>query len=430
MKIKRAKPFFRGLRLDGRKNRTKDSPIEILPPVGEVAIPLDGHIGAPAVPVVKAGEYVKLGQLVGKRADGVSANVHASVSGRVTAIEERPNGQGGASLCVVIENDGKNTAAYLDPLVDPDGESIIKRVEEAGIVGMGGAGFPTHVKLRPSRKVDVLILNGAECEPYLTCDDRLMRENHKEIVRGARYLQRALGAERVMIGIERNKPEALALFKESGLEVVALPKRYPMGSEKHLVYCATGRKVPPRGLPAEVGAAVQNVATAFAVAQAVEDGKPLTSRVVTVAGDGVLLPKNLLAPVGAPFSALLSACSANGNAVKAISGGPMTGKAMRDFDGTVMKTTAGLLLLTERETEALAPTPCINCGKCAAACPMKLLPMQIEYYAAAGNYEAAERYGGVLSCIGCAACLYVCPARRPLSSAIQAAKKHLGRQKA
>ncbi len=428
MKIGKPKPFFRGIKLAGKKALASDCPIERLRPAGEIAVPLSQHIGAPAVPVVQAGDTVLRGQLIARAEGTVSANVHASVAGRVKAVEERANGQGGTCVHIVIEQNGEQKNAYLPPLSAPSGEEIIARVKEAGIVGMGGAGFPASVKLSPRSAVDTVLLNGAECEPYLTCDDRLMREMSDKIIRGAHYLAAALGAARIVIGIEKNKPEALALFEKSDLEVIALRKRYPMGSEKHIVYCCTGRKIPAGELPADVGVSVHNVATALAVCEAVEEGKPLFERVVTVSGAGVETPANLLVPVGTPLCVLAEQCGVKDTAVKIVVGGPMTGAALAGCDGVVTKTTSGLLFLTERETNNAAPTPCINCGKCADACPMRLMPMQIEFYAASGNFDDAEKYGGVSSCIGCGACSYICPARRPLTQAIRTAKQALRRK--
>ncbi len=543
LKAKNGKLFFRGVHIRGRKELAENSPIEPLTGTWEVAIPVSQHIGAPAQPVVEVGQSVKRGQLIAQIGGKISANVHASVAGTVKDIAERKDSRGVSGVYIVITPDEKQETDYLPPLAEPTYEQIKMRVEEAGIVGMGGAGFPTHVKLSPQSPVDTLILNGAECEPYLTCDDRLMQEQRDKIVRGAHYLADALGVSQIMIGIEKNKPQAIALFEETDLQVIALKKQYPMGSEKHLIYCCTGRKVPLGKLPADAGVVVQNVATAYAVCEAVEEGKPLIERVVTVSGNGIESPKNLLCPVGAPLSALLEQCGVkeeaviyqlvmdsvgmketlpvnvtvtkgvisefaiadenanlegvdpafadgsffigksidelskllneNGSllngvgvtvdivraaifalanyeyrrpkvhrdwvkkvksvkhneAVKYVAGGPMTGTALTGTDAVVTKTTSGFLLLTAKETCAEEPTPCINCGKCADVCPMKLMPMQIEFYAAAKDYESAEKYGGASACISCGACGYICPARRPLAQAIKTTKAEIGRKK-
>ena len=430
LKAKNGKLFFRGVHIRGRKELSESNPIEPLNGSWEVAIPVSQHIGAPAEPVAEVGQTVKRGQLIAKSAGRISANVHASIAGTVKEIAERCDGRGVKGVHIVIAPSEKQETDYLPPLTELTGEQIAKRVEEAGIVGMGGAGFPTHVKLAPQSAVDTLILNGAECEPYLTCDDRLMQEQRDKIVRGAFYLAKALGVNQVMIGIEKNKPQAIALFEKTDLQVIALKKQYPMGSEKHLIYCCTGRKVPLGKLPADAGVVVQNVATAYSVCEAVEDGKPLIERVVTVSGSGVEQPKNLLCPVGAPLSALIEQCGGVKEiAVKYVAGGPMTGTALTGADAVVTKTTSGFLFLTAKETCNAEPTPCINCGKCAEVCPMKLMPMQIEFYAANKDYENANKRGGALACIGCGACGYICPARRPLAQAIKTTKAELGRKK-
>ena len=360
-------PFFRGVRLAGHKSRTRDLPIEPFSPA-EVAVPLSRHLGAPAVPLVQAGDRVRKGQTIGALAGKVSANVHASVSGTVKAVEERPDGRGGTMPCVVIAADGSKEEAFLLPLTDLTPRAIVERIEACGIIGMGGAGFPTHIKLSPSVPVDTLILNGAECEPYLTCDDALMRERTDAVVRGAKYMAQALGVGRILVAIEKNKPEAIAAFAATELAVVPLKKQYPMGAEKQLIYCCTKRKVPLGKLPADAGVIVQNVATAFAVCEAVEQGKPLIERVVTVTGEGVRTPKNLLCPVGTPLSALAEACGADDNTVKLVEGGPMTGAALTGTQAVVTKTTGGFLFLSAKETSVYDPTPCINCGRCADVC--------------------------------------------------------------
>lgn len=429
MKAIKGKLFSRGIHVPDRKSLCSDKAIETLPLPAEVAIPLSQHIGKPAVPVVDVGQTVARGALIAKADGAVSANIHASVAGVVKAIEKRSDGKGGTGEFIVIERNGDDEER-MAPLENPEAAAIVGRIAEAGIVGMGGAGFPTHVKLKPANPVDTLIINAAECEPYLNCDYRLMLEQRDKIVRGAAYLAKALGAQKTVIGIELNKPEAIAAFEETELDVVALKKQYPMGSEKHLIYCCTGRTVPLGKLPADVGVVVQNVSTAIAVCEAVEEGKPSIERVVTVSGEGIAEAKNLLCPVGTPLSALAEYCGGvNENAVKYVAGGPMTGTALTGLSASVTKTTSGLLFMTAKETNADAPTPCINCGACADRCPMKLMPMQTEFYVNAKDYENANAYGGVLSCIECGACTYICPARRPLAQAIKTAKAELRKKK-
>ena len=426
--IIRPRVLFRGIRLAGHKSPTQQLPAERIAVPTEVAIPLSQHAGAPAQPIVEAGQAVKRGELIAVSAGNVSSNIHASVSGTVKEVGARFNGCGGKTDFIVITASETQEDAFLPALKNPTSEEIISRIEECGIVGMGGAGFPTHVKLRPTVAVDTLILNGAECEPYLTCDDALMQEKCAEIVRGAKYLAKALKVSRILIAIEQNKPAALALFEKTDLDVVPLKKKYPMGSEKQLIYCCTGRKVPLGKLPAHVGVIVQNVATAYAVCEAVEQGKPLIERIVTVTGGAIAQPKNLLCPVGTPLSTLADACGGEKDAAKLVAGGPMTGTALTGTEAVVTKTTGGFLFLTKKETNTDEPTPCINCGRCADVCPMHLMPMQTEFYTNAKEYENADKFGGVLACIECGACSYVCPARRPLAQAIKTAKAELRRK--
>ena len=424
----RPRTFLRGIHIAGHKTSTEHFPAERLPVPAEVAIPLSQHAGAPAEPVVQEGQAVKRGELIAKSAGAVSANIHASVAGTVRSVGARPDGRGGTAQYIVIVPDETQQDAFLPPLSDPAPEEILARIEACGLVGMGGAGFPTHVKLRPPVPVDTLILNGAECEPYLTCDDILMQKRRDEIMRGAKYMAKALGVTRIIIAVEKNKPDAIAAFEHSDFDVVPLKKQYPMGAEKQLIWCCTGRKVPLGKLPAHTGVVVQNVATAFAVCEAVELGKPLIERIVTVTGGGIAQPKNLICPVGAPLSALAQACGGERDAVKLVAGGPMTGSALTGTEAVVTKTTGGFLFMTAKETNTDAPTPCINCGKCAQVCPMKLMPMQTEFYTDAKEYENAAKFGGVLACIECGACTYICPARRPLAQAIKTAKAELRRK--
>lgn len=417
MKAKQGKRLFHGVHVKDEKSLACTAAIERLQPPDSVEIALSQSIGRPAIPVVTAGERVARGQLIAKRDGAVSSNLFASVCGTVKRVDS----------AIVIETDGTESVS-LPVLHDPSIAEIRDRAKEAGIVGLGGAAFPTAVKLEPPEDVDILLLNGAECEPYLTCDDRLMQEKTDQIVKGARYLARAVKAEQILIGIEANKPKAIAAFEPyPDIQPVILQKQYPMGSEKHLIYACTGRKVPLGKLPSAVGVNVQNVATAFALYEAIELGKPLYERVVTVSGRGVTTPKNLLVPVGTSVRVLLEACGYR-DCVKVILGGPMTGTALFDLDTPVKKSTGGVLALTAAETDVMAPTPCISCGKCASVCPMRLMPMLTEFYTEAREYDLADKKGGVLSCIECGACAYICPARRPLLQSIRSAKAELRKQ--
>ncbi|MDE7454048.1 MAG: RnfABCDGE type electron transport complex subunit C, partial [Clostridia bacterium] len=328
----------------------------------------------------------------------------------------------------------------------PSAEEIKQRIKDAGIVGLGGAGFPTAVKVSPEKPVDTLIVNGAECEPYLTCDYRLMLEKTDEIARGARYMASALGVSKIIIAIETNKPDCIEKFEAyDDIQPVKLAKKYPMGGEKQLIYTTTGRKVGLGKLPADVGVIVQNVATCFAVCEAVELGKPLIERIVTVSGQGVKEPKNLWAKIGTPVKDIVEFCggeitvgekNAEGEVVevsvspkKAILGGPMTGTAIASYDVYTHKTTSGVLLLTDGEAAAEEPTPCLNCGMCADVCPMHLMPMNTAFYSAGGDFESAAKYGNVSYCIECGACEHVCPAKRPLIQAIRKTKAALRAKK-
>lgn len=424
MKAIKGKPFFAGIHVRDRKRLACGQATEVMPEPEEAYISLSQSLGKPAVPCVEKGQKVKEGELIAKADGAISSNVFASVSGEVTDVKQLVGANGGTETYVVIKSDGKHERAYLPPLSEPTAEEIKERIKECGIVGLGGAGFPTAVKVLPKTSVDTLILNGAECEPYLTCDHRLMLENTDEIVRGARMIAKALAVKRIYIGIEANKPDCIAAFeKYDDIQPVILKKQYPMGSEKHLIYVTTGRKVGIGKLPADSGVVVQNVATAFAVCEAVEKGKPLYERILTVSGEAVKEPKNLWVRVGTPVKAIVDYCGGeNQPPKKVIQGGPMTGLALATYDVYTHKTTSGVLLLSEKEAAAEEPTPCLNCGMCADVCPMHLMPMQTAFYSAAGDFESAAKYGNTLSCIECGACEYTCPAKRPLIQAIRKTK--------
>ena len=426
MKAKKGKFFTRGAHVLDKKYLSMDNPIEIMEAPDIVSIALRQHIGKSAVCVVNKGDYVYEGQLIGREDGYVSANVYSSVSGTVMGVEKRPDVNGNVGEYVVIENDKHYVKSYLEPMTDKSGEAIKARIREAGIVGMGGAGFPTAVKLSPSVKVDTLVINGAECEPYLTCDYRLMIEKTEEVIKGIKLLARALDVKNVVVGIERNKPKAIELFeKDDDLSVVSLKKVYPMGGEKQLIYCCTGRKVPVGKLPSDAGCVVQNIATAYAVYEAVELNKPLYERVMTVSGKGAIHAKNLLVKNGTPFSAIRENCGAKESVAMFVNGGPMMGPAMISTDIYTTKTASGFLMLDEKEADICEPNPCINCGRCADACPMHLLPMTIDFYTQAGDYEKADKLGGVRNCISCGCCAYVCPAKRALVQSITLCKQKL-----
>ena len=430
LKAVRGRFFSRGAHVPDNKALTKDNPIEVIDAQDLVLISLGQHIGKPAEPVVNIGDEVFAGQLIGKETGFVSANIYSSVSGVVEGIEERPNPNGTKSTYVIIRNDKEYHTTTLLPMDNKDPQSIIARVREAGIVGMGGAGFPTAVKLAPKTPVDTLIINGAECEPYLTCDYRLMLEKTEEVVSGIRLLAKALNVTRIYVGIELNKPKAIELFeKYDDLQVVALKKRYPMGSEKHLIYSCTGRRVPVGKLPADVGCIVDNVATCLAVYEAVELNKPLYERAMTVSGRGCVSPKNLQVRNGTSYAYLIKVCGEKENIDMYVAGGPMMGPAMLSTDVYTTKTSSGFLMLSNKEIDKNESGPCISCGRCANACPMKLLPMQIDFYTQAGDYEKADKIGGVSNCISCGSCAFVCPAKRELVQSITLCKAKLAEKR-
>ena len=430
MSIRKGKRYAYGIHVPDKKELCADSPIEVMPAPEKVYISLSQHIGAPAIPVVAIGDYVKKGSLIGESSGAISANVYSSVSGKVVGIEDIVNGLGQKQKHVIIENDGKNERVFFENLNDFSPKSLVERIRLAGIVGLGGAGFPTAVKLSPKEKLDVLIVNGAECEPYLNCDYRLMLERTDDIYKGIMYVARALEVNRIILGIEANKPKAIEAFSVyPDLDIVVLKKQYPMGSEKHIIYAATGRKVPTGKMPFDVGVAVQNIKTVIACYEAIELNTPLTESVMTVSGEGIETPKNVKVALGTAFPDIIAFCGGKKDCtVKAVAGGPMMGRALGNFTNFVKKTDSGLLLLTEKETSLKKPSNCINCAKCAYNCPMRLMPMYIEFYALAGDYKNAEKYGA-MNCIECGSCAYNCPAKRPLVQSIQTAKAKIKEMK-
>lgn len=427
---KHTRTFKKGIHFPDMKYLAKDKPIEPMPPSEHYFVALSQHIGAPAKPVVEVGATVAAGTLIA-HADGmISANVFSPVSGTVAGIETRKNKQGANAPFIHIKNDFKNCEEFMPPADVSDARAVRERIGEAGIVGLGGAGFPTLVKLSPSKPVDILIINAAECEPYLTCDYRVMLDRTEEFVKGVKILSSCLGVARTVIGIEENKMEAYEKLRAfDGFELILLEKKYPQGGEKQLIYACCGRVVPAKALPMDVGVVVQNVATALAVYEAVEKGKPLYERVVTVSGKGVAEPKNLLVKTGTLFEEALDFCGGiSEDTQKLIAGGPMMGTSLYDASGVFTKTDSGLLALTGEEANVSQPSNCISCGACARACPMNLMPMYIDFYALAGDFKTSEKYG-TNHCIECGCCANVCPAKRPLVQSIRLAKAKL-REKA
>lgn len=427
MKAIKAKPFFSGVHPHGGKELAGGYASEKMPEPEVAYISLSQSLGKPGVVCVEKGQKVKEGELIAKADGAISSDVFSSVAGEVSDIKQAAGASGGTETFVVITNDHSGEKAYFEPLNSPSPEEIKKRIRDCGIVGLGGAGFPTAVKVAPRTPVDTLILNGAECEPYLTCDHRLMIESSEKIAQGARYIAKALGVDKIIIGIEANKPDAIQAFEAfDDIQPVILKKQYPMGSEKHLIYVTTGRKVGLGKLPADSGVVVQNVATAYAVCEAVEEGKPLYERMLTVSGGAVKQPKNLWVRVGTSVKDIVDYCGGESMPPKkVIQGGPMTGVALSSYDIYTHKTTSGVLLMSEKEAAAEQPTPCLNCGKCADVCPMHLMPMQTAFYSAAGEFERAAKLGNTSACIECGACEYICPAKRPLIQAIRKTKAYM-----
>lgn len=422
--------FPHGVHPKAYKELTESMPITELPAPDVVFVPLLQHLGREATPVVAKGDKVLVGQKIGEADGMISASVFSSVSGEVTAIDSRPTATG-RCLHIAIKNDGKYEEIKLEPLNDPAPEEIVQRIADCGIVGMGGAGFPTAVKLKPREKVDTLIINGAECEPYLNCDYRILIENTAEFLSGAYLMARALGLDKFYVGIEDNKPEAVKALesaigeKNIPAEIVLCQTKYPQGAEKQLIYSVTGRKVRVGKLPSSVGVIVDNVQTALAVRYAVNEGVKSYSRVLTVSGQGVKSRGNFRVRTGTPYSHILEYCGGGtDDVVKMISGGPMMGFAVSDTRIAVGKTTGGILLLTAAETDLRESEPCINCASCVRACPMNLMPVYIDSYVLSGDVAGAEKYGA-MNCIECGSCAFVCPAHRPLVQSIRLAKKKI-----
>ena len=424
-------------RVPDRKDATEHKAIQVLPAPSIVVIPMVQHIGASCGSIVNVGDKVKVGQPLGEAKAFVCAPVHASVSGEVIAVEERPLVSGTKALSVVIGNDGKDETVQFESgdlqTMSPD--TIRQRVKAAGIVGMGGAGFPTHIKLNPPKPVDTVLINGAECEPYLTCDHRLMVERAPEMVGGLLAIMKASGATRGVIGIEANKPDAIAAMEEAiqgyeQLSVATLTVKYPQGAEKQLIKAILGKEVPSGCLPADVGAVVQNVHTAIAIHEAVTQGKPLFERVVTVSGGAVVDPRNLLVRIGTPIQHVLDFCGGLlGEPAALISGGPMTGPPLIDRLGPVVKSLSGIVALTQEEAGFDVNLPCIRCSRCLKACPMGLTPNFLGEYSNKGLYDRAKELRAQ-DCIECGLCSYVCPSKRALVTWIKKGKAGIAAQRA
>ena len=430
-----ANAFFGGVHPHDMKAATNEKAIQQLPPPPEVVIPMSMHFGAPCTPTVRKGDRVKIGQKIGEFR-GLGAPIHASVSGTVKAVEPRPYSMGGNMMSVVITNDFQDELSEeVQAPADPDAlsvEEMVEAVKNAGIVGMGGATFPTHVKISSGiGKVDTVIINGAECEPYITGDHRTMLERPGEIIGGAAYLAKMFGVDKVIIGVEDNKQNGIESMnrviaeRNAPVEVRALACRYPQGGEKQLCQAITGKQVPPGGLPSNIGCAVFNINTTCAIYRAIKDGMPVVKKIVTVAGSGVAEPKNIECPIGTPVSRLFDECGGlDERTYKLVMGGPMMGLAQYTAEVPVGKGTGAMLAFCADEEQNVEHPQCIRCGKCVAACPMHLEPLFMYQYASKDMLDELNE-AHVMDCMECGACAYACPARMHLTHMFKYGKQKL-----
>jgi electron transport complex protein RnfC len=427
--------FKGGVHVPEHKELTEHKSIEMAKSPKFAYIPLHQHIGAPCDAVVSVGDKVKIGQKIGESGAFVSVTVHASIAGTVKEIKAMYTPTGMKTNCVVIENDYSEEmfeSLKTNDLSKLTAKEIIAIIKENGITGLGGACFPAHVKFSvpEDKPIDTVILNGAECEPYLTSDHRLMLEYPEAVVFGLKAIKKALNVENAVIAVENNKMDAIEALKnaikpEDGIQVLALKTKYPQGGEKSIIYAVTGRSLGTGALPMEVGCVVSNVATSKAISDAILLGKSLYERVVTVTGKGIKEPKNLMARIGTPFSELIEQSGGfSSKPGKIISGGPMMGIAQFGIDAPIIKGSGGILVLTEEETIEQPVLPCIKCGKCIEVCPSRLQPLFISAYALKNNHERADSFDA-MACIECGACSYICPAKRPLAESIKSIKKEI-----
>lgn len=415
------------------KDLTKDKPIRQVLPKGDLVYPLSQHIGAPAVPLVKKGDRVLTGQKIAEAGAFVSAPVHATVSGTVKAIESRRVVTGDNVMSIVVENDGLYEEVEYPPALDlqtSTREEIIERIKEAGIVGMGGAGFPTFIKLSPKKpeKIDYVIVNCAECEPYLTSDYRRMIEEPEKLIKGLKVSLSLFPKAQGIMAVEDNKKDCIELLKkmtsdDNRITVKALKTKYPQGAERQLIYAATGRKINSSMLPADAGCVVNNVDTVVAIYYAVFEGKPLMERIVTVTGDAIKHPRNFKVRIGTNYHELIE--QAGGfkvEPVKIISGGPMMGFGIFELDVPTTKTASALLCMSKDDVSAMEPTACIKCGRCVEVCPGRVLPNKLMVAAIHGDEETFLKLNG-MECCECGCCSFICPAKRPLTQTIKSMRK-------
>lgn len=436
--IEKTIKFKGGVHPKEGKELAEKSPITAAPLLDNYKVVVHQNIGAPPKLLVKKGDEVKKGQIIAEAGGFVSVPLHSPTSGTVAAIESIPGVMGTTVEAVSIDADGKDEWGELAEPIDwknVDAAVIKKRICDCGIVGMGGAAFPSHVKLSPppDKKIDCLILNGAECEPYLTADHRLMLEQPEKVLEGAAILAKAVGVTNVSIGVENNKEDAIEALQakaaDYGVKVIPLRVKYPQGAEKQLIYAITGRKVPAGKLPMDVGCVVQNVGTAAAVTDAILEGKPLIDRVTSVTGEPVSKPCNLLLKLGTPIEeAIKLAGGVKGDVGKVILGGPMMGFAQKSLHVTVQKNTSGILLLSPEDVVQYKSEPCIRCGRCVSSCAMNLLPGTLSTLIESEKFELAGKYN-VMDCLECGSCAYVCPSHRPLIQHFRRAKAELRKKK-
>lgn len=416
------------------KELTMDKEIVEYLPKGDMVYPISQHIGAPAKPIVKKGDRVLAGQLIAEAGGFVSANIHSSVSGTVKAIEARLTSSGSKVNSIIIENDNKYESVEFTPISKPVGElkrdEILDAVKAAGIVGMGGAGFPTNVKLSPKNadEIDRIIVNASECEPYLTSDYRRLIEQPESIIEGLRIVLSLFKGSKGIIAVEDNKPEAIKLLREklgedSDITVHSMKTKYPEGAERQLIYANTGRYINSKMLPADVGCIVHNVDTIYSIYEAVREGKPLITRIVTVSGDAIKNPCNFKVRTGTSYAELVEAAGGfKGTPAKIISGGPMMGKAIYSLDLPVTKSSSAILCLSKDEASEYEPSACIRCGRCVSVCPGRVMPNQLARLANAGDIDAFIKNNG-MECCECGCCSYICPAKRPLTQVIAGTRK-------
>lgn len=427
------KTFRGGVHPKGNKSITAEMPTEIMTPPKKVIIPVSQHIGSPGTPVVKVGDIVKKGQLIANSDAHMTSWVHASISGKVIDIAEYPSSYKDKCLSIVIENDGLDEWAPGIP-THRDWESlsvaeIHKIITEAGLVGLGGANFPTHFKLTygPEKNIDTLLINGSECEPYLNADYRVMIEETDRIVLGAKIAMKSLGVKRCIAGIEDNKPKAVEAFKKAfegtGVEVVALPTKYPQGAERMFIKVLTGREIPEGKRHSDIGVVGLNVGSVIAVANAVEKAMPLIERVITVTGDAIAQPKNLRVRIGTSFKDVIDYCGGySKEPEKILNGGPMMGYALSNLDIPIVKGVAGILVLSKDAVSHDEESPCIRCGKCVEACPIGLIPSMLSILSERDRHDETREKYGLFNCIECGSCAYVCPSKRRILQNIRYSK--------